>query len=192
MRHWRRVSSLTSELDASPERDELAAKARVGILALAWRLGTSPEETAAMRAEAVADVEQPRMDLFYAGTLMHSRREQEGLEGFSAISRQAVASGDRGRALTASTGVAYASWIAGPLPAALHVIDHALELADDDPAIGAGLAFVCPLAHAYGDRGLCRGYMGELTASSTPRFAASRPRSRACAATTSPRSRQRP
>ena len=45
-------------LEASPERDELATKARVGILSLAWRLGISPEETAAIHAEAQADAEQ--------------------------------------------------------------------------------------------------------------------------------------
>lgn len=161
MRHWRRVEHLTNEGDASPERDELAARARVGILALAWRLGTSPEETAALRAEADQDLEQPRMDLFYAGTLMHSGHEREGLKGFLAVSRQAVATGDPGRALTAATGVAYASWVAGSLSDAAQTLDHALGLAHDDPKTGSGLAFACPLAHAYGHRGLCLGYMGE-------------------------------
>jgi class 3 adenylate cyclase/tetratricopeptide (TPR) repeat protein len=162
MRHWRRVRDLAGELEASPEHDELATKARLGILSLAWRLGISPEETAAINAAAHEDVERFRLDLFYAGTLMHSGREHEGLEGFRAASRRAVADGDPGRALTACTGVAYASWIAGSLSEAAETIDRALALAGEDPKIGAGLAFVCPLAQTYGDRGQCAGYMGEL------------------------------
>jgi tetratricopeptide (TPR) repeat protein len=162
MRHWRRVRHLTSALDPSPERDELAATARVGILSLAWRLGVSQDETAALHAEVNADVERFPAALFYAGSLMHSGREREGLEGFRQAARAAVATGDPGLALTVSTGVAYASWIAGSLSEALAAIDRALPLAAGDPTTGSGLAFVCPLAHAYGDRGQCIGYMGEL------------------------------
>ncbi len=162
MGHWRRVRHLVMALEASPERDELAAKARVGILSLAWRLGISPDERAEIRAEAVADMERSPADLFYAGSLMHSGREREGLDGFRAASRAAVAAGDPGRALTASLGVAYASWIAGALNEGVEAIDRALRLAAGDPMTGSGLAFVCPLAHAYGHRGQSRGYMGEL------------------------------
>ena len=166
MRHWRRVEQLTGGLDASAAGDELATTARIGMLRLGWRVGISPEETAAIHAEAHEEVERFRVDLFYAGTLMHSGREREGLEGFMAASRQAVAAGDPGRALTASTGVAYASWIAGSVGEAFATIDRALELTGDDPKTGSGLAFACPLAHAYGDRGLCLGYMGESTLAS--------------------------
>ncbi len=175
MRHWRRVRDLACELHASPECDELATRARLGILGLAWRLGTSPAETAALGAEAHepgrrdavrerAAVEQCRLDLYYAGALMHSGREREGLDGFRGVSRQAVAAGDPGGALTAAMGVAYASWIAGSLAEAVETIDRGLALAGGDPTAGSGLAFVCPLAHAYGHRGQCMGYMGELEA----------------------------
>jgi class 3 adenylate cyclase/tetratricopeptide (TPR) repeat protein len=162
MAHWRRVRHLASRLEASPERDDLAAKARIGVLSLAWRLGVSPEETAAIRAETHADPEQFLADLFYAGSLMHGGREREGLDGFRAASHAAVAAGNAGRVLTASAGVAYASWIAGALSEAMETIDLALVLADDDPMTGSGLAFVCPLANAYNHRGQCEGYMGEL------------------------------
>jgi class 3 adenylate cyclase/tetratricopeptide (TPR) repeat protein len=162
LRHWRRVRHLASELDASPEREALAGKARIGIISLTWRLGVSPEEAAAIRAESQADADQVRLDLYSAGTLMHSGREREGLEGFRHASRQALTSSDPGRVLTASLGVAYASWIAGSLSEAVETIDRALALAAGDPMTGSGLAFVCPLAHAYGDRGHCRGHMGEL------------------------------
>jgi class 3 adenylate cyclase/tetratricopeptide (TPR) repeat protein len=160
--HWRRVRHLASALEASPERDELATKARVGILSLAWRLGVSSDEMSALRAEADADMERFPIDLFYAGSLMHNGHEREGLDGFRAASRRAVAAGDSGRALTASIGVAYASWIAGVLSEGVETVDRALPLAAGDPMTGSGLAFVCPLAHAYGHRGQSRGYMGEL------------------------------
>jgi tetratricopeptide (TPR) repeat protein len=161
MRHWRRVRDLTNELAASPASVELATRARVGILSLAWRLEVSPEETAAIYAEG-ADGERVRLDLYYAGTLMHSGREREGLEGFRSVSRQAVADGDPGQALTASTGVGYASWIAGSLRESLETVDRGLALAGGDPTTGSGFAFLCPLAHAVGDRGRSLGYMGEL------------------------------
>ncbi|MDP1849299.1 MAG: AAA family ATPase [Solirubrobacteraceae bacterium] len=161
MRHWRRVRHLASALEPSPERDELATKAAAGILSLAWRLGISPEESAALHAEG-SDAERLRLDLFYAGSLMHSGREREGLEGFRAAHRQAVADCEPGRALTASTGVAYANWIAGSLSEASETIDRALALAGGDPTTGSGIAFRCPLAHSIGDRGRSIGYMGRL------------------------------
>ncbi|HEY1540036.1 MAG TPA: AAA family ATPase, partial [Solirubrobacteraceae bacterium] len=174
MRHWRRVRDLVSgDRHPSSERDELATEARLGILGLSWRLGIAPEEAAAIRAEAdeaprrdaaraSADAERFRLDAYYAGSLMHSGRERDGLDGFRKLGRRVVAAGDRGAALTASLGVAYASWIAGSLREAAQTLDHALELAGGDPRTGKGLAFVCPLAHAFGHRGQCLGYMGEL------------------------------
>lgn len=162
MRHWRRVRNLTSELDASRQRDELIARAGLGILSLSWRLGISPEETAAIHAEAHEDPARFRRDLVYAGALMHSGREREGLDGFRAASRQAVAAGDPGGALTASTGVAYASWVAGSLSEAVVTIDRALALAGDDPTTDAGVSFVCPLAHAIQSRAQSIGYLGGL------------------------------
>ena len=159
MRHWRRVRDLASALEASPVRDELATKARTGILSLAGRLGISPEEAAEIHAEAT-DAERDRLS--YAGTLMHGGREQEGLDAFRAVVRQAIADGDPGLALTASTGVQYASWIAGSLREALQTLERALALAGGDPATGAGIAFRCPLAHAFGSRAQSIGYTGEL------------------------------
>ena len=162
MRHWRRVRDLAAELDASPRRDALTAQAGLGVLSLSWRLGIRPEEAAAIQAEAHEDVERFRRDLFYAGSLMHSGREREGLDAFRSASRAAVAAGDAGRALTASSGVAYASWIAGSLTEAVDTLEHALTLAGDDPTTAAGTAFVCPLAHALQSRGHSIGNMGEL------------------------------
>jgi class 3 adenylate cyclase/tetratricopeptide (TPR) repeat protein len=162
MRHWRRVRHLTGPLDAAPERDALATKARIGILSLAWRLGGAAAETAALHAEAHADAERVVVDLYYAGSLMHGSREREALDGFRGASRAALATGDPGQILTASTGVAYASWVAGSLREGVDTIDHALPLVAGDPMAGSGLAFVSPLAHAHGHRGLCLGYMGEL------------------------------
>ncbi|ADB49036.1 adenylate/guanylate cyclase domain-containing protein [Conexibacter woesei] len=162
MRHWRRVRALADDLDASPERDALTTKAGVGILSLSWRLGIAPEEAAAIHAEAHADIERFRGDLYYAGSLMHSGRERASLVRFRTASQAAVAAGDPGRALTASMGVAYASWVAGSLTEAVETLDHALTLAGDDPATGSGISFVCPLGHAWQSRGQVVGYMGEL------------------------------
>ena len=162
MSHWRRVRDLTRELDASPPRHELLAKSRLGILSLGWRVGMSPKEIETLHAEGQADAEQFCLDLYYAGSLMHSGRERDGLELFRGASRQARASGDPGRVLTASLGVAYAESLAGSLSEGVATIDHALRLADGNATTGARLVFVCPLAHAFGHRGQCLGHMGEL------------------------------
>ncbi|WP_354699581.1 AAA family ATPase [Paraconexibacter sp. AEG42_29] len=162
LRHWRRARDLATALDPSPERSALIAEAGVGILGLAWRLGVSPEETAALHTESQAEGEQLLPGLYYAGALLHSGRERDGLEQFRKVSRQAVAAGDVGGALLASTGVAYATWVSGSLSEGVATIDRALPATGDDPLTGAGLAFTCPLAHAYGQRGLCVGYRGEL------------------------------
>jgi class 3 adenylate cyclase/tetratricopeptide (TPR) repeat protein len=53
MRHWRRVRELTGELASSPEVEQLAVLARISILALAWRLGMSPEATDSIHAEGM-------------------------------------------------------------------------------------------------------------------------------------------
>jgi hypothetical protein len=54
----------------------------------------SAEETAAICAESQADDDQVRLDLYSAGSLMHSGREMEGLTGFRDASRQAFAARD--------------------------------------------------------------------------------------------------
>ena len=85
-----------------------------------------------------------------------------GSKRSGAVSRQAVAAGDPGRVLTASTGVAYASWIAGSLREAVADARPRACAGGRRPGDGRGLAFVCPLAHAFGIAGSARGYMGEL------------------------------
>jgi class 3 adenylate cyclase/tetratricopeptide (TPR) repeat protein len=162
MRHWRRVRDLAADLDASPQRDALIAKAGLGVLSLSWRLGITPSEAAAIQAEEHGDVERVRRDLYSAGSLMHGGREREGLDGFRRARREALATGDSERVLTAAAGVAYANWIAGSSSEAVETLDHALALAGDDPTIGAGITFVCLLAHAVQSRGQGIGYMGEL------------------------------
>ncbi len=158
MRHWRRVRQLTDGLGDSAEATALATEAGTGILQLAWQVGMSPEEIAAIGAEGVL------LEPHYAGFVMHNGRELEGLEAFRAIYRNAVETGDDGRAVIAATGVAYSSWISGSLHEGAEAVEHAIALATAEPALGADGPFVSPLAHALGDRAMARGYMGDLEA----------------------------
>jgi adenylate cyclase len=162
MRHWQRVRDLAEDLDASPQRHALIAKAELGVLSLAWRLGMASGDAAASEAQAHEDDARFRRDLYRAGTLMHGGREREGLDGFRRAAREASAGGEPDRVLTAATGVAYASWIAGSSREAMEMLDRALALAGDDPGIGAGGPFVCLLAHAAQSRGQGIGYLGDL------------------------------
>ncbi|RNL60565.1 guanylate cyclase [Nocardioides marmoriginsengisoli] len=162
MRHWRRLRDLTATLVPSVEQEALAAKARLGILSLGWRLGLSPDEEAAAQPDTGDEIDRGRARLFHSGFLMHSGNEREGLDGFFAASRDALVSGDPGLILTASSGVAYASWVSGDLTEGVAATDHAIPLVAGDPTVGSGLAFISPLAHAYSQRVLCRGYQGDL------------------------------
>ena len=162
MRHWRRARVLAQEAGKSPEADALAGEALTGILQLAWRLGMTPEETATIREQADAGAGQVRTDPHYAGFLFHSGHEREGLEAFRDLSGEAIVAADPGRILTAATGVAFASWIAGALSEGVETLERAMPLADGDPMLGSGLAFISPIGHAHGSLALCLGYMGEL------------------------------
>jgi tetratricopeptide (TPR) repeat protein len=122
----------------------------------------APDETAAIHAAAYDDVDRARADLYFSGSLMHGGREREGLEGFRAVHRQAVAGAHSALAFIASTGVAYASWVAGDLRGGVDVLDRAIPLAGGDPRFGIGDVFGCPVAHVHQTRGLCRGFLGEL------------------------------
>lgn len=66
MRLWRRVRDLASALGDLRERDELDNRARIGMLAVAWRLGMAPEDSAAIHAKSSATGEQLLLDLNYA------------------------------------------------------------------------------------------------------------------------------
>ena len=164
MRHWRRVRHLTNELEASPERDDHAAKARMGMISLGWRLGMSPEERAGIHAEAQADAERLRL-----GPLLrrdpHAQRTrarrdskasgrppagpwQQAMPASGPDGRHRGCLRELGRRLCPSRGSRRPT--------------RAIPLVNGDPTAGSGLAFVCPLAHAYHSRGMCRGYAGDL------------------------------
>ena len=164
MRHWHRVRDLASELDPGAPADALANEARVGLLGLAWRLGMSPDDSAAIHAEGDSRAEALGLDLNYAATLMHNGRERDGLALFRDVSRRAVATGDAALAITPACGLAFAAWIAGSLREALDAVDQALDMAGGEPTTGAGIAFACPYAHAYVHRALALGFMGNLDA----------------------------
>lgn len=162
LRHWYRVRDLTGTLEASAERDDLARRAHLGVLSMAWRLGLPPDETAVAHAGSRAGL---LADLFLAGTHLHGGREREGLELFRVTRHGAIDRGDKALGVTASCGVSYAAWIAGQLGEAMQVTELALASAGEDAALGAGLAFVCPLAHVHVDRGRSLGYRGDLNGS---------------------------
>ena len=173
-----------------PARDELAAEARVGILGLAWRLGISPEETAAIHAEAHdATGRAAAADERFGWTLLrrdaHAQRPRAGgARGVPQRPRAAVAAGDPGRGADGVHGRRLRELDRRLVDARrCEAIDHALELAGGDPRIGAGLAFVCPLAHAFGQRGQCHRLHGRAR-SGAPGF---RPRDRAGARARRPR-----
>jgi class 3 adenylate cyclase/tetratricopeptide (TPR) repeat protein len=169
MRHWRRVRKLTEELKQSAEAGGLAIAARISILALAWRLGISDEETATIHVEGEAltggsehTFERVLLDLAYASNLWLGAREQEGLELLQATSDRAFELGDPGLALTVAMPAGLATYGMGFLREGGELTERALELATDDVRAGAGLAFGCPYAGCLWVRAMCAGLMGRL------------------------------
>jgi class 3 adenylate cyclase/tetratricopeptide (TPR) repeat protein len=170
MRHWRRVRALTEELEASPEAEGLAIAARISILALAWRLGMSEEEAAAIHAEGGALTgdgdhvfERVLLELAYATNLfLGARREREGLELLRATSDRAFELGEPGLALSVATTTGIAAQMMGSPREAGELTDRALELAGDDIHAGAGLVFGSPYAGCLWVRAACAGVMGRL------------------------------
>jgi class 3 adenylate cyclase/tetratricopeptide (TPR) repeat protein len=166
LRHWRKVRELTDSLPDSEETAALGLSARIQSLSYGFRLGISDEEAEALftEAERLASRGQDiwsRAILLLTYSTIRSTVDGENRES-AALARQAIAlaeeSGDPALYMIVSTA-AYAFFLIGEHREGLAVLEHAIELADGDPTIGAGLINDCPLANCLVQKG---GYMCDL------------------------------
>jgi class 3 adenylate cyclase len=186
MRHWRRVREITDELENSPEVDQLAMLARISILALAWRLGMSHEEIAAIHAEgqerlasnsaasppgvaedqgeAVApdaedEAERQRLmlDFMYAASLIGSGREREGVQRARSILPALRADPVF---IAGAAGVAWGMFVLGDIRGAIELAEEGLALAGDDVECGAGGLFENPYSLCLGFKGVFAAFEG--------------------------------
>lgn len=156
LRHWRKVRELTDSLTDSSEALSLGLSARIFSLVYGWRLGMTAEDAQSLFAEAEEMASRGR-DLWSRAILLSVyasiRCVADGdFREAAALGRQAIAiaeeAGDNELYLVVAQAT-YPIFILGDLDEVLVVIDRAIELADGDPTIGAGVNSDCPLAYAY-------------------------------------------
>src|SRR5256886_12126830 len=84
---------------------------------------------------------------------------------YARLAREGVAlaeeSGDPGLYVTMATG-AYAPYCIGEYRECVAICDRAIELADGDPTVGAGIVVGCPYAWCHGFKGFVLVILGEL------------------------------
>jgi class 3 adenylate cyclase/tetratricopeptide (TPR) repeat protein len=166
LRHWRKVRELTDSVPDSAETAALGLSARIQSLSYGFRLGISHEEaetlfTEAERLAARGQDIWSRAILLLTYSTIRSTVDGENREA-AELARQAIAlaeeSGDPVLYMIVSTA-SYAFFLIGEHREGVAVLEHAIELADGDPTIGAGLINDCPLANSLVQKG---GYLCDL------------------------------
>jgi class 3 adenylate cyclase/tetratricopeptide (TPR) repeat protein len=169
LRHWRQVRELAGSLPESEETTALGLTARIFELQFAWRLGTSHEDAEAvfLKAERMAsragDIRSRALLLAVYSAI---RGVNDGdMRDDARLGRQSIAlaeeSGDPALYMVASAS-AFALFSIGALREGVAVLDRAIELADGDPTLGAGIAVGCPLANSLIFKGGLVCTMGKL------------------------------
>ena len=147
LRHWRKVRELTDSLPDSEETAALGLSARIFVLSYGWRLGISHEEAEALFTEAERMASRAR-DLWSRAILLSTYGTIRSTERRGASrGRQARSPGDRpGRGIR-RPGALHGRRRLRPTPSScigeyregVAILDRAIELADGDPTIGAGI-----------------------------------------------------
>jgi adenylate cyclase len=170
LRHWSKVRELADSLPESAETTKLRLSARISVLNYGWRLGISHAEAEALFADAdriateSGDIRSRAILLSIYSTV---RGHSEGdLREYARLARESIAladaSGDPALYLTVSGGVTYAFFCVGEYREAAAVCDRAIELADGDPRVGAGVVVGCPYAFCVTAKGVAGGNLGDL------------------------------
>jgi adenylate cyclase len=138
-------------------------------LQFGWRLGMSHEEAEAVFEEAER-LALRAGDLHSRAILLNGYGAVRGVgEGdvreFARLQRQAIVlaeeTGDPALYLAIAPG-AYALFSIGEYRDAVAMCDRALDLADGDPTVGAGVNYGCPSAWCHGFKGMLLVTLGEL------------------------------
>jgi class 3 adenylate cyclase/tetratricopeptide (TPR) repeat protein len=169
LRHWREVQEMADSLPESAETTALGLTARIFRLQFGWRLGISHEEAEdvfheAERMAARSGDGHSRAILLAVYSTIVGAGDGDLLR-YLELGRQAFAiaeeSGDPGLYVGLSL-TAYAMFCTGQLREGMAVLDRAVELADGDPTMGAGIIVSCPLAFCQIFRAGFASYLGEL------------------------------
>ena len=167
LRHWRKVSELVETLPDSAESNALALGARLARLNYGWRLGISEQEATAHyeAGRELAERSGDRVNLLlitalYATVRGFAGNVDEYSELAEEVNRLTIEIGDPGLRVAMATVTAYARWVRGRLAEALSVLDEAIAMGTEDPALGGGINLVCPYATCLWMRGMILVSMG--------------------------------
>ena len=168
--HWRKVRTLVvTGLPESAETMTLGLVARIWTLRLAWRLGCTEGEAAAIFAEGKALAERAgdlrslaMLTVAYAAIRGLTGHVEDWAELGSEALRLAERTGDRGLQLAVRPPPTYALFVLGRLREALATIERGLELAAGDSRLGADTLFVSPYAWSIMTRSFLLAYLGRL------------------------------
>jgi adenylate cyclase len=169
LEHWRKVRELADTLPESEEAVALGLESRISWLNYGFRVGISHKEAEAVFNEAermaseVGDIHSRAILLDVYGS---ARALGDGeVREYASLARKANAlaeeSDDPGLCVAVAT-CAYALYCTGDHREAIAIYDRAIELADGDPTVGAGIIFVCPYAVCHGAKGTSHFELGEL------------------------------
>jgi class 3 adenylate cyclase/tetratricopeptide (TPR) repeat protein len=155
LRLWQRVTALLEETEQTEETTALAVSSRLLQLDYAWRLGMDREEADVLAAEA-AEIAERIGDVHSLALLKLLTAARPGIAEHSAewvaaageASRLADETGDPALRIAVRSAGAYAFMCAGDLDALEMLADELLELAGDDPTLGAGIVVDSPIAWA--------------------------------------------
>jgi tetratricopeptide (TPR) repeat protein len=169
LHHWYQVRELAGALPNSEETAGLGLTARIFLLNYGWRLGISHEDAEALFTEAERMAAQAgdirsRAILLTAYGVVRGLSDGDVREFFqlgSAAMALAEESGDPALYMTIVNN-AYAFFLTGRGPDGLVILDRALELADGDVTVGAGIGVGCPYAFCLAIKGLFLIYLGRL------------------------------
>jgi class 3 adenylate cyclase/tetratricopeptide (TPR) repeat protein len=174
--HWSRVRELADVLSESDEAATLGLTARIFSLHYGWRLGISRGEAEALFSEAermASETGDVRARAILLSTYGSVRGVGDGdLHEYARLQRQAIAlaeeSGDSALYVGIAPTSCHALSFTGELHEALATSDRAIELAEGDPTVGAGIIFGCPYAWCLEFKGLNIGQLGELEQARRP------------------------
>jgi adenylate cyclase len=171
LRDWGKVRELTDSVPDEEGSPELGLAARIFSLQYAWRLGISHEDAEATFKEAermaakAGDVASRAILLALYGGI---RGTNDGdAQEAATLARQAVAIAEEsGDALVyMSLGAAsYSFFRVGEYRESIRMLDRALELADGNTDVAAGIGVGCPYAYCLIFKGGAMVNLGELAA----------------------------
>jgi adenylate cyclase len=169
LRLWRTVMELVAELPQDEETDALAILSRLLQLQYAWRVGMELDEQARLMDEA-EEIATRRGDLHSLVLLRMATSARPGIphhvdEWMAAIeeaNQLADRSGDRNLRVAIRAAGAYAYLCAGDFAGYERALNEMVELAEGDPAVGAGIILHSPMAWAEMGKGMVRREQGDL------------------------------